>query len=1600
MPEVPCPIPGCEYVTPDVGDATGAALINGHMTSHAPPPHAAPPPRAPPANTRLEPVKRPIVKLEGTAAEWEYFLHRWEEYTMATKPIGPDRVQQLLECCDPDLRLGISRQAGHSMAEYTEEQALQSMKLLAMRAENIEVATDALLAMKQDRDEQIRSYATRVKGQAATCQLTEQCPDCHRDISFSDRLQRHVIIRGLADSQIRREMMQDLQGDRSLSQLIAAVESKEAGNRAHSHCLPTEPSSLDASSYRRQGKQTQPHRPQNAANVPTCTHCGGSHPLPRQSSCPAFGKSCAKCGTLNHYAQVCRKAQRSQPRRGRRGTGQEDTSSSHEVRDDRTPDSLSHAFVSAVKTSTPNSAKLEHLRYLPSSKTWVERTSKPQPYIKISLSTCRSDYRTIHHPLSKEGHTTTHAMADTGCQSCLMSVRTARALGLTPRDYLKARMRMSAANGNDIRILGAALVNLSLDDKGTRRTSKQMIYITDAVNKLFLSLEACVDIGLVPSDFPHHTECHALPDTTTPRVTRINLPDRTCDCLQRQLPPPLPSTLPFPATKENRAKLERYLLERYKSSTFNTCEHQPLPMMSGPPMRLLIDKDATPVAIHTPSDVPIHFQDKVKAGLERDVRLGVIERVPIGTPVTWCHRMVIAAKANGNPRRTIDFQSLNKVAARDTHHTMAPFLQARSVPPNTIKTVTDAWNGYHSVPLHPDDRHYTAFLTPYGRFQYKTTPQGYIASGDGYTRRFDEITSDFLDKTQCIDDTLLWAKDLTESFHTTAKWLDRCGRNGITLNPDKFCFGQETVEFAGFTITPTEVKPGPKFHTAIANFPTPTNITDVRSWFGLVNQVSYSFAMTETMLPFRELLAKNAQFKWTPALQAAMDLSKRFITQQIAIGVQIFDKSLQTCLATDWSKEGIGYWLFQKHCQCPKDRLFCCQQGWKIAMVGSRFTQAAESRYSAVEGESLALADALHKARHFVLGCADLIVAVDHKPLTRIFGDRSLEDIRNTRIRNLKEKTLSFRFRVVHIPGVRNRVADTLSRHPTGTKPDNHNQPQAVDNIYTHHPTVNIPNLLFDSIPLQPGIELEVEESTCASLIGAITASSITTWNEVQEATTACPDLQLLMDMVENGFPDSREEMPTAIRPYYHSRSDLSITEGVLSFRGRLVIPPPLRKACLKALHSAHHGTSAMTARAGQAIFWPGINVDIARTRDACSSCNRMAPSQAKLPPTPPVLATRPWQYLCADYFSYMGHRYLVIIDRYSGWPILCRQTHGSTTLIDQLRISFVTFGVPEELSSDGGPEFTSGQTQKFLKEWGIHHRLSSVAFPHSNCRAEIAVKSMKRLITNNIDSSGHLNTDAVQQAVLTFRNTPDPVTKLSPAQIIFGRQIRDLLPVLEGKYQPIPTWRAVTEHREATLRHRHAKSLDTWSEHSRRLPPLRIGDHVLIQNQAGNYPNKWDKTGVVVEVKQHHQYIIKVDGVGRCTLRNRQFLRRFTPHTPTLPPEQPIQLPTRAQDATKESHPRPPINTPHLDDPRHTPGDISGPPGLPHTHGDHPVPGAPTPEDTQPRPGQPPREPPLSPPTRTPSPDPTPPQIRRSTRTTKAPVWHKDYHMAVHSVQ
>merc|ERR1712082_1514 len=130
----------------------------------------------------------------------------------------------------------------------------------------------------------------------------------------------------------------------------------------------------------------------------------------------------------------------------------------------------------------------------------------------------------------------------------------------------------------------------------------------------------------------------------------------------------------------------------------------------------------------------------VKEDLDRDVRLGVIEKVPDNTEQKLCARMLVVPKHNGEPGRVVDFKALNNVCYRQTHHTRSPFSVATSVPANMLMTTADAWNGYHSVRVHPDDVNYFTFITENGRYRYLKVPQGWNAAGDAYTYRYDNVT--------------------------------------------------------------------------------------------------------------------------------------------------------------------------------------------------------------------------------------------------------------------------------------------------------------------------------------------------------------------------------------------------------------------------------------------------------------------------------------------------------------------------------------------------------------------------------------------------------------------------------------------------------------------------------------------------------------------------------------------------------------------------------------------------------------------------------------------------------------------------------------------
>ena len=335
------------------------------------------------------------------------------------------------------------------------------------------------------------------------------------------------------------------------------------------------------------------------------------------------------------------------------------------------------------------------------------------------------------------GPTSVLAVADTGAMVCVADTALMSKLRIRTCELRKCRDLRDVADMR-VQCIGYTTCHISSGDRSTR----QKVYFVHSAKDLYFSLGACKGLGLVPKDFPRHTQF-----TAEAACSEEALGNEVCQV------PPRPTEAPFSPLEENVARLEGWLQKHFSSTTFNTTR-SPLPVMAGPPHRILLVSGALPRACHTPAAVPKHWEAEVKAQLDEDVTRGVIESVPAGEATEWCARMVVVAKKNGQPRRTIDFQLLNSCCKRETHQTAAPFDMVSGIPERTFKPVADAFWVFHQVSLDVESRRLTTFIAPLGRYRYRRSPMGHCSASDAYTRRFDDAIQDIPRKFKCVDDTM------------------------------------------------------------------------------------------------------------------------------------------------------------------------------------------------------------------------------------------------------------------------------------------------------------------------------------------------------------------------------------------------------------------------------------------------------------------------------------------------------------------------------------------------------------------------------------------------------------------------------------------------------------------------------------------------------------------------------------------------------------------------------------------------------------------------------------------------------------------------------
>ena len=440
-----------------------------------------------------------------------------------------------------------------------------------------------------------------------------------------------------------------------------------------------------------------------------------------------------------------------------------------------------------------------------------------------------------------------------------------------------------------------------------------------------------------------------------------------------------------------------------------------------------------------------------------------------------------------------------------------------------------------------------------------------------------------------------------------------------------------------------------------------------------------------------------------------------------------------------------------------------------------------------------------------------------------------------------------YSFRVVWRKGKNLIIADTLSRAPQPfTEPSN------VEEYEVH----SVRNLPISDVRIA-----EFREETSKDLI-----------------------LQMVQKYVNQGWPDSKNAVPLEVRPFWCVRDELYVSEGLVLRREKLVVPISLRRSMLSKIHASHLGIEKCTARAKDLFYWPGMSAQITEMCEQCSTCAEYRTKQQKEPMIVTQVPDYPWQKVASDLFSFDGESYVLVGDYFSKFVEYTKLSHDTTSasVITFLQEQFARHGIPEQLISDGGPQYDSKEFSAFATKYGFTHIKSSPEYPQSNGFAESQVKILK----NILKKAKHSKVD-VNLAILEWRNTP--VKGLgSPAQLSQGRRLRSTLPSTVNQLRPHPITVNLSDALES--KGERAKHFYDKSALPHDLPQLQPGENVRMRTSSGWVPAK-----VTQKCEEPRSYLVQ-KGV-KIYRPNRRDIRQSSDidaqsQEPIVPPRIPTKVP------------------------------------------------------------------------------------------------------------
>ena len=648
---------------------------------------------------------------------------------------------------------------------------------------------------------------------------------------------------------------------------------------------------------------------------------------------------------------------------------------------------------------------------------------------------------------------------------------------------------------------------------------------------------------------------------------------------------------------------------------------------------------------------------------------------------------------------------------------------------------------------------------------------------------FQRVLSDILaglpDVAVYIDDILIIGKDMVEHDQLLGAVLHRLQAANLTLNWAKCLLRQSRIKYLGHWISAQGVSPDPEELHAIADMPSPKDITDVRRFLGMITYLGkFIPSLSQSTEPLRQL-AKREPFQVDNKIHVAFNTAKEGAVSALAeLAFFQTDTSIPTAISCNASPLGLGAVLWQT------DK----SNQWLPVSCASRSLTDTESRYSQIERELPGVVFALNRFRQYVLG-RHVTVYTDHKPLIPLV-QKAFDDV-PPRLQRWLVALMSYDYSLMHLPGKDMVCADALSRAPL---PDQSTSP--------------------------------AESRSMDEFISFILEECPVNMSDIQRATQEDTVLSSVLTRV---LTSAWDRCTRAEEPFYLVRDQLTVIDGVLVLNNRYVIPDELQLQVLRRAHEGHPGSEAFKSTLRAQVWWPTLSKDASQFAESCSECWRRRSHQHQELQSSEIEGV--WVKLPVDLVTVEGRQLLSVIDYGSRYPeVVELSSTNSAGVINKFMEVFARFGLPSTLVSDNGPQFASEEMKTFVGQLGIEHIKSSPRYPRSNGMVE----RFHRVLKERIKSlQPHLPFQRrLQQVLFDIRHSVHRMIGATPVDALFSRPIRNRVPTVIPTtiINPVHQIRAKADMASAHDPKRGIRSL----------PQLLPGTLVILQDGYADPRKKW----------------------------------------------------------------------------------------------------------------------------------------------------------------